>query len=72
MREALRCTVRERRKADGLTLQEVADGADVSLTTLARLEVGGQVTLSNALRVARWFGVPVEELWKLRRAARSA
>lgn len=68
--QKLHCSVRERRQADGLTLQQVADGADVSLTTIARMEIGGQVTLSNALRVARWFGLPVEELWKLRRASR--
>jgi transcriptional regulator with XRE-family HTH domain len=45
------------RKLRGLTVNEVADRAGVSRSTVMRLEAGGGSTVENLLRVARALGV---------------
>ena len=46
------------RKLLGLTMEQVADRANISRTTLAKLESGnGGVSLENALRVFRALGI---------------
>ncbi len=45
------------RRLRQLTVEEVADRADVGSRTVARLEDGQGVTLENALRIARALGV---------------
>ncbi len=45
------------RRLRQLTVEEVADRADVGSRTVTRLEDGHGVTLENALRIARALGV---------------
>lgn len=45
------------RRLRRLTVEEVADRADVGMRTVARLEDGQGVTLENALRIAPALGV---------------
>ncbi len=45
------------RRLQRLTASEVADRADVSVSTLARIESGQGASLENLLRVARALGV---------------
>lgn len=45
------------RRLRHLTAQEVADRADVGVSTVLRLERGNGATVENALRVARALGI---------------
>lgn len=58
--------LRELRKARGLSQEEVARGVGTTRQTITSIEVGKYTaTLPLALRLARYFGVTVEELFWL-------
>lgn len=58
--------VRELRNAAGLTQEELAGKAGVTRVTINCLENGVYApSLELALRLARFFGKPVEELFRL-------
>ena len=47
-----------------LTQAEVADAIGVSRPHIANAESGFNVTLSTALRLAKFYGKSVEDIWK--------
>ena len=56
--------VRELREAKGLSQGELAGELDVSRQTINSIEVGRYVpSLPLALKLARFFGQPVEEMF---------
>lgn len=58
--------LRELRKARGLSQEEVARGVGTTRQTITSIEVGKYTaSLPLALRLARYFGVTVEELFWL-------
>lgn len=59
------CRLRERREALGLSLREVAEAmGDITHAALGMWEVGEcRPALTNAYRIARFFGCTVYELW---------
>lgn len=58
--------LRELRKARGLSQEEVVRGVGTTRQTITSIEVGKYTaSLPLALRLARYFGVTVEELFWL-------
>lgn len=58
--------LRALRAALGLTQRDVSVGSGVNNATVADAEAGFEMTLTNALKLAKFFGKPVEELWPLK------
>lgn len=54
--DSLPLLVRERRRADGLSLRAAAKQTDVGFNTIARLEKGDDCSLTNAITLVRWLG----------------
>lgn len=46
-----------------LTLREVADATDMSESQYWRIEQGGDLLVTSALRIASFYGRTVEEIW---------
>jgi len=66
MKDSIRNLVKEYRVARGLTQEELAAEAGVSRQSVISIERGRYVpSLSLALHLARIFGCPVEELFRL-------
>ncbi len=59
-----RCRILELRNALGLTQRDVAEGCGVEGPTIHEAEHGRELTLAVALRIAAFFGKPVEEIWE--------
>lgn len=59
-------TLRERRSAAQLTQAQLAEAAGVNVRQIQKIEAGeiqiGNVTLTNAARIAQALGVKIEEL----------
>lgn len=55
--------LKERRLALGLTQREVAAGCGVSDPIICEAERGREILLTTALKIARFFGATIEELW---------
>jgi transcriptional regulator with XRE-family HTH domain len=51
------------RKAMGLTLRDVSKATGISLASVNRAERGRETTLSNAKKIAAFFGQPVDDIW---------
>lgn len=64
----LECSMRTMRRLFNppLTLADVADHTGVSVPTLSRIERGASVSLAEALRLAKFYEKPIEEIWKLK------
>lgn len=66
MNESIHCRVKEHRVARGLTQEELAAEAGVSRQSVISIERGRYVpSLPLALKLARIFACPVEELFRL-------
>jgi DNA-binding XRE family transcriptional regulator len=63
VKEVWHCLLYERRTEIGLTLQAVAEAIGMSKTGLFAIEHGGDPQLTSAMKLAKFFAVPVEELW---------
>jgi hypothetical protein len=59
----LKCNLRAIRDALGLTIRDVANGTSLSVGTLAYTEMGQDICLTNARKVSKFFGKPIEEIW---------
>ncbi|MBB6446106.1 helix-turn-helix transcriptional regulator [Bacillus benzoevorans] len=59
--------VREFRIGHGLSQKDLAQAIDVNLRTISQIESGRHInpSLNLALKMARLFNVPVEELFRL-------
>jgi DNA-binding XRE family transcriptional regulator len=64
-RNVLISLVRERRLALELTESDVSQAIGIGRATLNQIESGCGIRLETALKVARFFGRPVEQLWQL-------
>ncbi len=66
MQEQLQNTVREQRSHKGVTQEELADAAGVSRQTVIAIEKGNYTpSVALAIKIARYFKVPVEEVFSL-------
>jgi DNA-binding XRE family transcriptional regulator len=60
--------LRELREGLNLTVSEVCEDLDISDPVLYGMERGNYVpSLSTALRVAQFYGVPFEKVWGLKK-----
>lgn len=57
------CLLKEKRLALGLTLLEVQEATGVSAATQNNTERGTDVGLSNAVRLAIFFGCEISDIW---------
>ena len=59
-------TIRERRKAAQLTQAQLAEAAGLNIRQVQKIEAGeiliGNMTLTNAARLAQALGVKIEDL----------
>jgi len=56
--------LRQTREAHNLTQRDVSTGSGVNIATVADAEVGFQVNLTTALKLAAFYGKSIEELWQ--------
>lgn len=64
-RTVLACRLRDIRISVGLSVKSAADGAGVASNTILHMERGLAPTLVNALRVADFFGLKIEDIWSI-------
>ena len=57
------CGLNEMRNKLRLTLRDVEKGTGVSNATICHMEQGADPTLSNARKVADFFGVKIDDIW---------
>jgi predicted transcriptional regulator len=57
---------RRLRERHGVSLREVAEASGVSHATIARVEVGWVPSVENALKLAAFYELPVEKMWRLK------
>ena len=63
----MRNTIRVERAKKRITQKQLADEVDVSRQTMHLIETGqSEPKLSIAIRIAKFFGIEVEELFKLK------
>jgi len=56
--------LRDLRKQSGLTLEQLAHTTGISASTIRALEADkGEVKLGTALRLAQFYGLPLENIW---------
>ena len=66
-RFAWRCGCREVRESLRISLRDVAKAIGLSVTALWQVEHGGDPMLTTAVKLARFYGKTIEELWPRRR-----
>lgn len=64
--------LKELRETLKLSLDEVAEAAQLSKSGLWELEQGGDPLLSTAARLAEFFGKPIEEIWSKQKELKTA
>lgn len=65
LREALGATIRERRKAQGLTLAQMAQRANVSLGYLSQIELGkNSASVETLYRISLGLGIKIADLFR--------
>lgn len=57
------CRIAEVRERLGLTTEDVASATGISSTSIWAIEKGVNPRLTNARRIATFFGMTVEEMW---------
>lgn len=62
----LKCTLRIIREKLNLSLRDVADAVGLSVSGMHAIEHGRDVQMTTALRLAEFYGVDVNEIWKLK------
>ncbi len=60
----LQCKLREIRHGLGLTIEQVAMQAGVSSATVSDAENGGDLCLTTAIGLSRFYGMSIHEIWK--------
>lgn len=58
-----KCVVGYYRKLLGLTVRDVATGTGLSNAFICQVEHGCEVSLTNARKLATFFGKGIDELW---------
>lgn len=59
-----RCAVRSERERLRLSLDEVAEAVGMSKCGLWQVERGSDPMLTTAWKLAAFFGMPIDDLWK--------
>lgn len=59
----LTCSMRARRNKLGLTLRDVGEAVGMSAAGLSVIEHGAETQMTTAIKLARFFGCKVEEIW---------
>lgn len=62
-RARFRCQLKKRRVALGLSLNDVATATNLTAQTIHNAERGGDMKLSKALVLSRFYAATIEELW---------
>lgn len=57
------CKIKDMRNALGLSLRDIEQATGINNVTLSFIERGAEPTLSNAYRLAEFFGKPLNEIW---------
>lgn len=57
------CTINKRRELLGLTLQQIGRATGVSPAILSNISNGTDLRLTTAVKIAKFFGCFIEELW---------
>lgn len=57
--------LRRIRESRSLGLRECARASGVDAATLSRIEYGHEPDVRNAIKVAQFYEMPVEKIWKL-------
>lgn len=60
---AHQCAVATIRKTLGLTIRDVQEGTGLSNAFICQVEHGCEISLTNARKLAAFFGKKIEELW---------
>ncbi|MGP1569046.1 MAG: helix-turn-helix transcriptional regulator [Peptoanaerobacter stomatis] len=61
------CRLKERRTSLGFTQRQVAEGADINVTTLINIEKGRAIpNLLYAMKLAKFLWMMVEEVFEYR------
>jgi DNA-binding XRE family transcriptional regulator len=60
------CKIREMREGLGLSSRDVGKGAGVGHVNVTRAESGYGVNLHTAMKLAKFFGKKIEDIWSLR------
>lgn len=60
---AIGVSIRQARRHQGLSQNELADQAGLSRPTIARLEMGHPVSTSSLFAAARALGLDIEAVW---------
>lgn len=58
-----RCTLKSLRESLGLGISNVAKAVGISPQAMYVIEEGSNPVLSNAIKLAKFYGKPVEEIW---------
>lgn len=61
----LNCNLYNERLDCNLTLKALSDQVGLDVSLLHRAESGGHINLTSALRLARFYGKTVDEIWRL-------
>ncbi len=62
----LRVDLRALRNEAGLSADQVAKQSGIAVSVVKRLELNGAVSLSTALKMARFLHLTVEEIWEIK------
>lgn len=59
------CRLHSLRTALGLSVKDVAEATNINAAFVARVEGGGNTSVAVAIKLSRFFGKRVEEIWTL-------
>lgn len=58
-----KCRLKEIRKESGLTLRDLEESIGVDDVTILFAEKGCGISLDTAMRIAKFFCLPIESIW---------
>lgn len=58
------CILKSLRIARGLTLSDVGTNCKMSQSGVLRVERGGELHLTHAINLAKFFGQTIEQIWQ--------
>lgn len=59
----IRCDIRKFRNEHRLSLRDVANATGLAIANIHRVERGGDIQLTTARILSRFFGRDIDELW---------
>ena len=64
------CQIRELREALRMSIRDTAQAVGMSVSALWQIEMGGDLVLTTARKLAEFFGRTTDELWPAKRKPR--